>query len=939
MKKYTTLEELDPNCAVVFSNEHHNKKNLLALCEAFTNENNVSINMRFEHGYQPTADYLFLRVDSPDIDVFLTTSIKELSFVQDIIPLYDTERSKKLNWLFDKTFKKNIKALPSDDDLKILTNLTNYPKISLYFAFFKYYNKWLGYLAIPGIFVYYYSNGNSWEFNRGFTILNVLWSIAFITSWIYNKQLSYESLFGSFKSVYSIIGLPDGSTPANSVTSRTFMNLLFVPIVVLFGVLLVAFQFACFLLEIYLTQIYNGPMVPLLSLLPTILISVFVPVLSVIYNKVFVEPFITLEKPTNREKSRIEKNFMIKFCSSYMPLLITLFIYLPLSYLFTPETKLELGLRGFPVKAADYIVNTDRHQSQFFYFIVTNSFILFATDNIVPIILNRLTAKAVARKEGMKQHQATVEAKLTRHGSRDMDIWSIVKGYQTSAWGEFDADLNFQKLVLQFGYVAMFTTIWPIAPAILFVFNVIVLKVDYWKVTNASKPKLIPGVLDMVSTMPSTTTRGIDITRTNTEMAPWNGLLRIIVWLSTLVAPTLTIMYRSCYLPGVGGTPTLNINKDMESKWYNHNPIVYKWSTILLTAVITEHIGIAIYFTLRNRYMSILQPVIMGGFVPTMKGEINYANEKQVEIETVDELAPRTQINEFINETNELIHREIKRTEQEHPNDIKEKSPSVGVSSSDSSSDTTLPPTSTTPQLLKSTPNLDLHKVSSVDLRAPIQDTSKLGSSDSEIAGATVPKTIPTSKNFDFRNLSEQATVIPSTSSTSTSVSSASQSSTPQKQPPPPEQPKASTPLKNIIATAKSNKPLEDTTKTNTDKITVPHRSNTKKSVKNQSSSSSKPATIVVTESKKGTKDALPQPPNVHKTAQQTTASSIQSSTKDTQSNNSGARRKQDVTVARPTSKKTRPKSMVIADPQHQTDIEKTKKKKRGILGKIKNVL
>ncbi|SMN21849.1 similar to Saccharomyces cerevisiae YBR086C IST2 Plasma membrane protein that may be involved in osmotolerance [Maudiozyma saulgeensis] len=921
MKKYNTLEELDPNCVVVFSNEHQNKNNLLALLEAFTIENTIPINLRFEHGYQPTTDYLFLRVDSPDIDVFLTTSIKELTFVKDIIPLYDTERSKKLNWLFDKTFKKNIKALPSDDDLKLLTNLTNDPKLSLYFAFFKYYNKWLGYLAIPGIFVYYYSNDNSWEFNTGYTILNVVWSIAFITSWIYNKQLSYGNLFGSFKSVYSIIGLPDGSTAANSVTSRTFMNLLFVPILILFGVLLMMFQFACFLLEIYLTQIYDGPMVAILSLLPTVLISVFVPILSLIYNKIFIEPFINIEKPINKEKSRIEKNFIIKFCSSYMPLLITLFVYLPLSYLFNSEKKLELSLRGFPVKTTDYIVNTSRHQSQFFYFIVTNSLILFVTDNVVPIVLTRLTMKATAKKDGMKQHQATVEAKLNRHGSKDLEIWSIVRGYETSAWGQFDTDINFQKLVLQFGYIAMFGTIWPIAPAILFLFNIIILKVDYWKVTNVTKPKLIPGVLDMITT--TTMTNGEDITKTNAEMTPWNGVLRIIVWISTLVTPTLTIMYRSCYLPGIGNTPILNINMDIQDKWYIQNPIVYNWSTILITAVITEHIGIAIFFILRNRYLSIQKPVIMGGFVPTMKGEINYNDTKESnKIESIDgNLAPRSQINEYTNETNELIHRENKRTEREKhsssSSNLKDKSPSVGIiASSDSSSDTTLPPNSTTPELLKDTSNLDLHKVSSVDLRAPIKDISKLGSSDSEIAGATVPKMIPTSKNFDSRNNSEQVIVTPTTSSSM------------------PQQPRTSTPLKNVVATAQNSKPIEDT---NTDKITaVPQRSNTKKSVKIQPSvSSNRSVTIKVTEDKTD-KDSLTQPPSIHKTAQQIISPSNQSSIKDTQSNNSGARRKQDVSVSRQTSKQIRPKSMVISDPQQQTT---TKKKKRGILGKLKNVL
>ena len=918
MRKYTSLEELDPNCVVIFNNEDHNKSKLLAMFETFNVENNIPVNLRFEHGHQLKSDYLFIRVDNCDIDVYLTTTIKELTFVQDILPLYDMDRSKKLNWLFDKTFKQNIKSLPSDDDLKLLNNLTNCPKVSLYFAFFKYYNKWLGYLAIPGIFTYYYSNENSWEFNRAFTILNVLWSIAFITSWIYNKQLTYKSLFGSFRSVYSIIGLPSGSAPANSVTSRIVMNIMFLPILAIFGIILIAFQFACFLLEIYLTQLYDGPMVSILSLLPTILISVFVPILSLIYNKIFVDKFVLLEKPIAQEKSKLEKNFIIKFCSSYIPLLITLFVYLPLSYLFTPETKLELSSLGFPVKSTDYIVNTTRHQSQFFYFIVTNSLILLATDNIVPFVLNRLTMKKAKRDQELMKHRSAVEAKLNRHGSKDLEIWNIVNGYQISALGEFDADINFQKLIIQFGYIAMFTTIWPIAPAILFAINIVVLKADYWKVTNVTKPKLIPGIMESITTVD--TTRN-DITKSQTEMSPWNGMLRIIVWISTLVAPALTIMYRSCYLPGIGSTPIVT----KEGLWYNYNPIVYNWPTILVLIMITEHIGIALFFILKSRYMALHKPVVIGGFVPTLKGDITDLSKPSTAttavIEPIEKLAPKEKINEYINETNELIHRETKRTEPLTANN-KEKSFSSGIISSDSSSDTTLPPGSSTPEF-KNPHNLDLHKVSSVDLRAPIKDLTKLGSSDSVIAGATIPKTIPTSKNFDSRNILEQQeasnSVIPSI------------------------QQRVSTPLKNVIATRDTTS--ENTNEKSTDKITIPQRSNTKKSVKTQQSTKSTAQAspvVKVTEPKKpivvvpiSPSSKLSQPPQLDKSSHHNAPGSLQSSIKDTQSNNSGARRKQDVSVARQTSKTTRPKSMVIPD---QTD-DKKKKKKRGLFGKIKNVL
>ena len=962
MKKFASLEELDANCVVVYSNEHHNKHKLLGLLDAAAHECAADIHYRLEHGHTPTLDYAFMRISDAQSLVFVQTAIEGLAFVERVIPLYDSRRTKQLNHLFDKTFNKSLspKCLPSDADLKELAELTNYPKLALYFAFYRYYNKWLGGLGLAGALVYYFADEHSWEFSRLFTAMNVLWTIAFITAWIYRKLGRYESRLGSFPSVYSIIGLPD-APDANMPGAGLLKNLLFLPVIVLCTAVLVIFQFACFLLEIYIGQVYDGPMKAILGLAPTVLISVFVPVLTLLYNKFCVDAFVKFEKPVDQAKSRQEKNFALKFCSSYVPLFLTLFVYLPFSYRFDTQSKMELSEKwGLSVTPSEYIVNTGRHQSQFFYFIVTNSVILFAMDNIVPVVINRITAKFLTPKDTI-DHQAKIMAKMDRHGIRDLEVWSIARGYQVGAWGEFDADANFQKLVLQFGYVALFATVWPLAPLILFFVNVVVLKVDYWKATMTSQPKLIPGV-SIPGTAEAATTN--DITRETASMGPWNGILRVIGWFGTFVGPVLCAMYRYCYLPNVGLVTSLESRDD----WHAHSPLYYHWSTLLAVAAVAEHVGIAVFFVLRARYMALAQPVVLGGFVPSLEGDITQKSVVVEKAETpVVEIIPeatQAKIDEYMEKTGELTQREVRRTEPEP-----QASPAAaGVASisSSSSSESDHPANSSTPQILQ--PNgaaLDLHKVSSVDLRAPIKDLSKLGSSSSEIAGATVPRTIPTSKNYDSRtNSTEQEEVDVAISAiksiTSKSVASAERSA--------------------VYAGANAN------ANANGNGNGAVHRSGTKKSVRsakpsvNTTANSARAhtpepvaavasvpapvktpeqtppsAAIVVTDAAGTSTDKtqtattpLAKPPkvNAHQHGDHHHhSSSSSSSPRDTQSNNSGARRQQQVRSSKQ-SAAARPKSMVVnapGSPSSSTTGSSTtdskKHKKRGLFGKLKHVL
>lgn len=455
---------------------------------------------------------------------------------------------------------------------------------ALYFEFLRFYITWLVPLAVFGLVSFL---KNKHRFSLTYTFINLVWGVGFLTFW--NRRQLYLVHFWGVQNSHSVAEHLSEVSNLNksfeehatykkenvSEGSRFVKQLAFVPVALVFVAVLVSYQLGCFVLEIFLSEIYNGPGKVFLTLLPTILISAFVPVLTIVYNLV-TDKVIAWENHDNeytRNYSVIVKQFVLNFLTSYVPLLITSFIYLPFAHLIEPNladirTSIasNVGENRFLYKyltnvksQKDFQINQGRLNAQFFYFVVTNQVIQIVLKYALPLVLGPVI-KFVTAKVQKKEPEV--------FDDDEKEAAWLANVRAAVALPAYNVNDDFRGLTLQYGYLALFGPVWSLAPIVSIVFNVITFKLDTIKLTNGKyfQPP-VPRRVDSIH--------------------PWNYALFLLTWLGSVISPIITVFYRH------GTAPPKTLGQLALDK-----ASVNVSSTVYLIAVLffSEHLFFVLYF-------------------------------------------------------------------------------------------------------------------------------------------------------------------------------------------------------------------------------------------------------------------------------------------------------------------------------------------------------
>lgn len=455
--------------------------------------------------------------------------------------------------------------------------------IALYFEFLKHYIGYLVLLSIMGTIAYVKSK----QYSMAYTYINLVGGVLFILSWkrrerylastwgvqnshkLVQNNAELAALNKNFevKSTYKHLERKDGS--------RFIKQWAFVPVALAFVAVLFTFQMTCFALEIFMSEIYDGPLKVFLKLVPTVALAVFVPILTIVYNLV-VEKFLGWESHNNkytRYDSFLAKTFILNFLTGYVPLLVTSFVYLPFAHLVEnyipdiersinstlPESKYMLHYFAKVKRQEDFIMNQDRLNSQFFFFMVTNQIIQLLLKYVLPLVLPKII-NLVMVKVLKKQPEAPIK------DSADESKWlGAVRTALTKP--EFNLHDDFRALALQFGYLSMFGPVWTLAPLVCLFFNVLVFKLDTLKLANGQyfRPP-VPSRTDLIH--------------------PWDQAFIILAWAGSVVSPVVTAFYRN------GTKPPKTLGQfALDKASVNISSSVM----LMLTLFFSEHLFFALY--------------------------------------------------------------------------------------------------------------------------------------------------------------------------------------------------------------------------------------------------------------------------------------------------------------------------------------------------------
>lgn len=412
------------------------------------------------------------------------------------------------------------------------------PGVALYFDFVRFYTVALAGLAVFGIIGFLKKK----NYSIAFSFINMIWGAGVLVLWrrrtkflanTWGVQNSLE--LERFRSeLASESGQANESKQRVDASKKRFIKqLLFVPVALAFGGVLLTVQGLCFVLEIFILEIYDGPGKSVLTLTPTILLSTFVPVFTIVYNAITAR-FIDWERHDSnltRSQSFAIKSFLLNIMTGYVPLLISAFIYLPFAHLLQPNlVYIKRAIAGrvrsdryayqylTNIKSEDsFEINQQRLDSQYFYFIVTNQVIGSVLKFGLPLILTPILNFVQKLLSGSK-------AKVDVEEDSQEKSW-LDEVRRASSLPEYSIDDSFRDIALQFGYVTIFGSIWTLAPLICIIFNILTFKLEEWRLASGLFFK--PVVARKIDTI-----------------YPWDIAFFFLAWLGSIVSPLVASFYR-----------------------------------------------------------------------------------------------------------------------------------------------------------------------------------------------------------------------------------------------------------------------------------------------------------------------------------------------------------------------------------------------------------
>jgi anoctamin-10 len=153
----------------------------------------------------------------------------------------------------------------------------------------------------------------------------------------------------------------------------------------------------------------------------------------------------------------IQKVFVLNFITSYLPIFLTAFVYVPFAQIIVPHLDIfGLAVKPFAENEKQmtapkigFQINPDRLKKQVIYFTVTAQIVNFALEIVVPFVQRKVFKKV---KE-VKANQAAKRGGGTNTTADDHpeEAAFLVRVRSEAELGKYDVTSDFREMIVQFG--------------------------------------------------------------------------------------------------------------------------------------------------------------------------------------------------------------------------------------------------------------------------------------------------------------------------------------------------------------------------------------------------------------------------------------------------------------------------------------------------------
>ncbi|KAK4231333.1 calcium-activated chloride channel-domain-containing protein [Podospora fimiseda] len=508
--------------------------------------------------------YLLITKTKNENGAGVTPKIGTWKYVESIFPLHDRKFNRQ--WITEWSTKY---VLDEEDLTKIRDKFGE--RVAFYFAFLQSYFKFLLFPAAFGSAAWLLLGGFSWFY----AAVNCLWSVIFFEHWKMKEvdlavqwgvrgvgkiqlprpqfQFERESLdpvTGEIVKVYS---------PYKRLARQALQVPFAIACVVVLGNLIVS----CFAIEIFINEVYIGLFKQYLTFLPTILLTIFMPTFTTLLTKL-AEKLTDLENYETvdaHQDSFVQKIFVLNFITSYLGIFLTAFVYVPFGKILVPYldvfsmTAQKFTTEGKPLPTQVWQINPDRLKKQVIYFTVTAQIVNFATEVIVPYA-KRKAFKTVEKVQALSEKN---EEGLLKDSPDEAAFLKRVRNEAELA--DYDVTIDYREMVIQFGYLSLFSVVWPLTACSFLINNWVEARSDAMKIAvNSKRP--IPWRADSIG--------------------PWLNSLGFLSWLGSLTSAALVFLFNT-NKSGPDGSP-----------WE-----ISAWA-LLLSILFSEHLYLVVQFVVRG---------------------------------------------------------------------------------------------------------------------------------------------------------------------------------------------------------------------------------------------------------------------------------------------------------------------------------------------------
>lgn len=268
-------------------------------------------------------------------------------------------------------------------------------------------------------------------------------------------------------------------------------QLLLIPFASIASIALGSLICATFASEVFISEVYNGPLKGYLEVVPTIFFSLSLPAITSFLTSIATRltDYENYQTQDLYDLAHTQKTFAMNFITSFLPTLLTAYVYVPFGKSIVPHLDIlrRTGLNVNTIKAhKEFEVNTSRFQQEVIYLSMTAQILSFGEEIILPYVKHVLWQKW--RNYRDRQAELTRKrsfSKATNFLPLDPPAEaSFLQRVRSEADAdEYKVDEDIMRICVQLGYLALFGVAWPLVSLGFLLNSWLKLRGDFFKLT------------------------------------------------------------------------------------------------------------------------------------------------------------------------------------------------------------------------------------------------------------------------------------------------------------------------------------------------------------------------------------------------------------------------------------------------------------------------